>query len=93
MNKEQIIVGFKQLGLDRNLSLEDFSLKFVSSGLSIETEVNPYTWDTTFAATLKEKTVARESVKETLTVLRDGLQTQLDTLDSMLARYEEENGA
>lgn len=89
MNKEQIIVGFKQLGLDRNLSIDNLSLKFVNSGVSIETELNPYTWETTFTATLKETTEAGESVKATLTTLREKLQIQLGTLDGMLAKYDE----
>jgi len=89
VNKKLIIAGFKQLGLDHDLSLDKLSLKFVTSRLIFETDLNPYTWETTFTATLKETTVAGESVKATLATIRDGLQTQLDTLDEMLAKYDE----
>ena len=47
------------------------------------------TWDITFTATIEETTVAGESVKATLTTLRDGLQKQLEELNAMLARYDE----
>jgi len=64
-------------------------MTFTCSGLRIDVELNTDTWDTRFTATMEEGTIGGESVKETLTVLRDGLQTQLDTLDGMLARYDE----
>ncbi len=89
MNQKLIREELEWLGMHSKTWSHNQCMTFSGLGPNIIVKFVVGTWDITFTATIEETTEAGESVKATLTTLRDGLQAQLDTLDGMLARYDE----
>ena len=88
MRREQIQKELEALGMAVSVNPSDMIMKAKKDGLNITLEINPVSWGIDTLAEYSTR-IDEKTVKSIIQALRLKLVDQLDTLDEMIAKYDE----